>query len=60
MKKNIIRGTIIAFALAGIMTLGSTKSEASLADAPLSMGTRHTDVTELQQGFKKLGYFNIY
>ncbi len=58
MKKNIIRGTIIAFALAGIMTLGSTKSEAALGDITLSMGMRHTDVTELQQGLKKLGYYN--
>lgn len=57
MKKNIIRSTIVACTLAGIITLGSTTSEAALGDRTLSPGMNHSDVMELQQGLRQLNFF---
>lgn len=58
MKKNIIRSTILACTLAGVITLGSSTSEAALGDRTLSPGMNHSDVMELQQGLRQLNFFN--
>ncbi len=57
MKKNIIRSTILACTLAGVITLGGATSEAALGDKTLSPGMNHSDVMELQQGLRKLNFF---
>ncbi len=59
MKKNTLKNTITACALAGMLTLGSTVSEAALGDRTLYRGMTHPDVKELQTGLKKLGYYDI-
>lgn len=58
MRKNIIRSTIVACTLAGVIAVGgTTTSEAALGDRTLSPGMNHSDVMELQQSLRQLNFF---
>lgn len=57
MRKNIIRSTVLACALAGVIAIGGTTSEAAIGDRTLSPGMNHSDVKELQQGLRQLNFF---
>ena len=58
MKKNIVRSTIVACTLAGVIAIGGTTSEASaLGTKTLSQGMNNSAVMELQQGLRQLNFF---
>lgn len=57
MQKKTLKNTIVSCALAGMIALGGTVSEAALGDKVLYQGMSHPDVKELQQGLRKLNFF---
>ena len=58
-KSNIIKNTILACTVAGMVTIGGTAAEAALGDdLPLRAGDSHSDIKELQQELKSIGHYN--
>lgn len=56
-ERKTFKNKVIAFTLAGILTLGTSPSYAALGDQTLRKGMRNNDIKVLQQHLKELGYF---
>lgn len=57
-KTNALKGTTLALALSGILSIGSTPTYAILGDQTLKNGIDHQDVQVLQEELKNFGLFS--